>query len=142
MENAMSDDQHDDAILQPAQLQALRALKRDEDPGRLLEERTVQALRAHGWPGMTAARGAGMTARGAAMLRPRSWAWAAAAAVAFFVVGFALGRGTRDNTAHSESFVRPAQQLAVDANRRLADDVHTVGTDSSATAGAQFVVWF
>ena len=131
----MSDERHDESFLQPAQLQALRALHRDEDPGRLLEERTVHVLRDHG---LLAARAAHSRAL------PRPWAWAAAAAIAFFIAGFTIGRGTRDGASMAETDVRPVQRLAVDdaANRPLADDVQTVRSDSIAADGAQFVVWF
>jgi len=130
-----NDEQRDDATLHAADLEALHALRSDEDPGRLLEERTVRVLREHG-----------LVAH-APRSRSRPWVWAAAAAIAFFVVGFTLGRGTATGGASmADVESRSTQRLAVDddaAPTRVAEGpVQTVSTDSTDANGARFVVWF
>ena len=73
---------HDDELGAGLQ-EALRSLPRERAPGRLLEERTVRALRAQGL--VEARRGPGRI--------PRAWlAAAAAAGVALFTGGLALGQ--------------------------------------------------
>lgn len=122
----------DDTTLARGELDALRALRRDEDGGRLLEERTVRAL-----------RGQGLLANHAAMPM-RRWAWAAAAAVAFFVIGFTLGRTSHtpsDSDLNSAARIRPAS-VEGDTTRsdEAVDGVRIATADS--TSGARFVVWF
>ncbi|HEX5724882.1 MAG TPA: hypothetical protein VFX98_05420, partial [Longimicrobiaceae bacterium] len=74
----------DDAEPTPAEHAALAALPREARPGRLLEERTVHALRERGL-----VRPAGW----AAVRLPRVvWAAGAAAAVALFAVGVGVGQ--------------------------------------------------
>lgn len=75
--------------LSPELREELGSLPRERDPGGLLEERTVRALRARGILHPPRSR----------WLRPRGagWKWvptAAAAAVALFAGGFALGQWT------------------------------------------------
>jgi hypothetical protein len=72
---------HEHDKLTPAERIELDGLPRHREPGRLLEERTVRALRARGF-----LRSSGFQ-RG-------WWAAAAAAAVAFFATGFAMGQRT------------------------------------------------
>ena len=135
----MHDDEMRDepgATLQPSELEALQALRRDEDPGRLLEERKVRALQREGL--LTAPKRRSLA---------QPLAWAAAAAIAFFAVGFALGRGSAAAPSHSDAVVRPAQRPAVDWRRdvqeRDNDRVLTAATDTTnARDAARFVVWF
>jgi hypothetical protein len=122
----------DDTTLARSELEALRALRRDEDAGRLLEERTVRAL-----------RGQGLLVTHATMPM-RRWAWAAAAAVAFFVIGFTLGRTSgvpSDPNLNSATRIRPAS-VEGDTTRsdEAVDGVRIANADS--TSGARFVVWF
>jgi len=73
--------------LTPAERDAFTALPREAEPGRMLEERTVAALREHGLLGR----------RRRVWARPAPLFAAAAAAVALFVSGLAVGQwlGTR-----------------------------------------------
>jgi hypothetical protein len=87
---SMHDDGTEDEMT-PELRSALQALPRERDPGELLEERTVRALRE---------RGMIETARPGGRIRriPRSWlAGAAAAGIALFAGGVAMGQwmGTR-----------------------------------------------
>jgi hypothetical protein len=130
------DEQHDDphAALQPSELDALRALRRAEDPGRPLEERTVKTLRHQG---LLAARHRSPT---------RPLAWAAAAASVFFAAGFALGRGSGRAVDASDTTVRtdrPAVGPRIDRERRDSDGILTAAADSTdARDAARVVVWF
>lgn len=91
--------------LTPAERDELVGLPRQRDPGRLLEERTVRALRARGFlrpPGF----------------QPGWWAAAAAAAVALFATGFAtgqrsasLGIASRFAEAQQAAAMQAAQQV-------------------------------
>jgi hypothetical protein len=133
----MRDDElHDDphAALQPSELEALRALRRAEDPGRPLEERTVKALRRQG-----------LLATRRATARPL--AWAAAAATVFFAAGFALGRGSGSTTSTSDAALRPTDRPTMnqksDRDRRDPDRILTAAADTTeARDAARFVVWF
>jgi hypothetical protein len=81
---------HDEEDLTPDLRNQLSALPREMDPGRLLEERTVRALRERG---MIQAAPGGRVRR-----VPRSWlGGAVAAGIALFASGLALGQwmGTR-----------------------------------------------
>jgi hypothetical protein len=71
---------HDPDELSPAEREELSALPRRRDPDRLLEERTVRALRSRGFLGPARRQ-----------VRPW-WGAAAAAAIALFAAGFALGQ--------------------------------------------------
>lgn len=84
-------DLHDDDELPPELRSALQDLPRVREPGRLLEERTVRALREHGVIEAAAPR------RGIRRL-PASWlGGAVAASLALFASGMAVGQwmGTR-----------------------------------------------
>ncbi|MBB4636318.1 hypothetical protein [Longimicrobium terrae] len=77
-------DPHEDE-LPPALLNALRGLPRERQPGRLLEERTVRALRENGLVQAAAPRG----------IRRLPMAWiggAVAASLALFASGVAVGQ--------------------------------------------------
>lgn len=77
------DSDHDDALT-PAERAAFDALPRERTPGRLLEERTVRALRERGLLTEPAPRRVRL---------PGAWiAGAAAAAVAMFAAGMATGQ--------------------------------------------------
>jgi hypothetical protein len=81
---------HDEDDLTPDLRNELAALPRERDPGRLLEERTVRALRERG---MIEAPAGGRVRR-----IPRAWlGGAVAAGIALFASGLALGQwmGTR-----------------------------------------------
>jgi hypothetical protein len=98
---------HDDDLTREER-EALDALPRERDPGPLLEERTVRALRVRGLLG----RGHRM---GAAPVFSPAWASAAAAAaVALFVSGFAVGNWIQS---------RHTEQLLVSMHER--DAAHT-----------------
>src|SRR5688500_7674429 len=84
------DDMEEDGMT-PDLRRALQALPRERDPGRLLEERTVRALRERGM--IEAARAGGRVRR-----IPRAWlGGAVAAGIALFASGLAMGQwmGTR-----------------------------------------------
>lgn len=96
---------HDDE-LSPEELAALRALPRERDPGEMLEHRTVRALRARNLLRQPERRGF--------VLSPAWMTAAAAAVVAVFVGGFALGQwlSARQN---AETLVALRKQDAVQA---------------------------
>jgi hypothetical protein len=105
--------QHEDPMaLTPEERAAFDALPREADPGRLLEERTVQALRERGLLGHPAGTG-----------RPRLrlfLAAAIAASIALFVSGLAVGQwiGTRSVAASmAEVNHRTAMQAAAAVQR-------------------------
>ncbi|HEU0015115.1 MAG TPA: hypothetical protein VFQ45_15605 [Longimicrobium sp.] len=82
----MSTHDHENDELPPELRGALAALPRERDPGRLLEERTIRALRERGLLEAPAARG--RTRR-----FPAAWmGGAVAAAIALFVSGLAVGQ--------------------------------------------------
>jgi len=97
---------HDDDLTREERA-ALDALPRERDPGPLLEERTVRALRARGLLG-----------RGERIARPvftPAWASAAAAAaIALFISGFTVGHWIQS---------RHTEQLLVSMHER--DAAHT-----------------
>jgi hypothetical protein len=74
---------HDDDLT-PQERAAFAALPRERNPGEMLEERTVRALRAHGLIGRPERHGI--------VLSPAWLTAAAAALVAVFTFGFALGQ--------------------------------------------------
>lgn len=121
---------------------ALDALSRELEPGRLLEERTVRALRARGLLGRNRAAVGGRVGIGRS---PAWWVAAVAAGLALFFGGLALGQARSDAAAYdlaralrtAESAERPSliQQtgtLYVDALASLAasasGDPEVVGT--------------
>lgn len=91
--------------LTPTERAELEGLPRHREPGRLLEERTVRALRARGF------------------LRPSGfqrgwWAAAAAAAVAVFATGFAMGQRTASIDIASQ-FAEVQQLAAMQAAQQV-----------------------
>jgi hypothetical protein len=103
-----------DGELTPELRAAFAALPRETEPSRLLEERTVRALRENGTIQAPARAGGG--ARGFRF--PASWmAGAAAAAVAIFMVGLNAGRtlGARETMANVATIVeaKSTKQAAV-----------------------------
>jgi hypothetical protein len=95
--------EHDEDDLTPDLRNQLTALPREHDPGRLLEERTVRALRERG---LIEAPVAG----GRIRRIPRSWlGGAVAAGIALFASGLAMGQwmGAR-STAHAVEATRTA----------------------------------
>jgi hypothetical protein len=103
-----------DGELTPEERAAFAALPREREPSRLLEERTVRALRENGTIQAPARAG-----RGARSIRfPAAWmAGAAAAAIAVFMIGLNAGRtlGARETMANVTAVVeaRSTQQAAV-----------------------------
>ena len=91
---------HDNDELTPVERDELSALPRRRQPGRLLEERTVRELQSRG------------LLRSA---RPNRawWATAAAAAVAFFATGYAIGQ--RSATVAFVESTAESQQAAMEA---------------------------
>lgn len=99
---------HDDDGLTPELRDALRSLPREADPGDLLEERTVKALKVRGL--IREPR-----RQGFALFHP-AWAAAAAAAViAVFAGGFAIGQWVAARQA-SETLVALRQADAAQAS--------------------------
>jgi len=106
---------HDDELRQ-WERERMAGLPREREPGRLLEERTVRALRERG------------------LLRPPGgqrvwWATAAAAAIALFATGFAIGQ---------RSSIGLATQLAdgQQATMQLAQQVQRTGSAYVAALAA------
>ncbi len=106
---------HDDELTQ-GEREWMAELPREREPGRLLEERTVRALRERG------------------LLRPPAihrawWATAAAAAMALFATGFAIGQ---------RSSIGLASQLAdgQQATMQLAQQVQRTGSAYVAALSA------
>ena len=103
-----------DGQLTPEERAAFAALPREREPSRLLEERTVRALRDDGTIQAPARAG-----RGARSFRfPAAWmAGAAAAAVAIFMIGLNAGRtlGARETMANVATLVeaKSTKQAAV-----------------------------
>jgi len=101
----------------PGELEWVAGLPKEREPGRLLEERTVRALRQRG------------------LLRPAGmhrawWATAAAAAIALFATGFAVGQ---------RSSIGLASQLAdgqQQATMQLAQQVQRTGSAYVAALAA------
>ena len=124
----------------PHELEALHALPREMDPGQLLEERTVQALRQRG------------LLRAAPRRAVRSgWGWAVAAVLALvlFSAGFALGRsGSRTGAVNPGSVAhdsRPTRESGVAREQKPAARDVTVATGIPQPASAsseRYVVWF
>jgi hypothetical protein len=129
---------HDDSF--EPELEALRALPRVTDPGQVLEERTVQALRQRGLLQAPQSR----TPLG-------RWAWAAAAVLvlAVFSAGFLIGRSGATPGAPARDSVsresKPARDAGVAKEKPHGRDV-TVANDtqqqSQTNASERYVVWF
>jgi hypothetical protein len=130
--------EHDDDLT-PAEREAFRALPRERDPGQLLEERTVQALRERG----------AFTTREPRRMRfgfhPAWVAAAAAACVALFLGGFTVGQELanrranqmviemrKQDAAQAAAMVQQTGSAYVAALSALADaarDPHMRGTE-------------
>jgi len=131
--------QHDDSF--EPELDALRTLPRELDPGQVLEERTVRALRE---------RGLVQSARRQAPLG--RWAWAAAAvfAVVLFSAGFWIGRsGTNAGAPHRDGVARetkPARDAGMAGRQKPGSPDVTVATETQqqpqANSSERYVVWF
>jgi hypothetical protein len=134
-------DLHDDDELPPELRSALQNLPRERHPGRLLEERTVRALREHGVIEAAAPR------RGIRRL-PASWlGGAVAASLALFASGMTVGQwmGTRatagvvsavqaENSRNTAMLVQQTGTAYVQALRQL------TAQDSGAQAGREVAV--
>ncbi len=129
---------HDDAVdpldLTASEREALAALPRERDPGQLLEERTVRALREEGL--LAAAKGSAGRANPAtavAETRRRSWRSAAAiaAGIALFAGGLSLGQmlGARQT---ADAF----QTVFEEGDALLAAQVQRTGSDYVAALAA------
>lgn len=131
---------HNDDSFEP-ELEALRALPRELDPGQVLEERMVRALRE---------RGLVQNARRPVPLG--RWAWAAAAvfAVALFSAGFWIGRsGTNAGAPRREGVAReakPARDAGMATQQKPGSRDVTVATDTQqqpqTNSSERYVVWF
>ncbi|MBT8478847.1 MAG: hypothetical protein KJO06_08025 [Gemmatimonadetes bacterium] len=130
--------------LTSAELEALAALPREKDPGQLLEERTVRALRDEGLLASSkGSAGLGSTAT-AAVERRRPWwrsAAAIAAGIALFAAGLSLGQmlGARQTAdAFQTVFEEGDALLAAQVQRTGSDYVAALaalsGADGSAVA--------
>jgi hypothetical protein len=114
--------EHHDDELGPELRDALRTLPREREPGRLLEERTVRALRARGLV-EERRRGPGI---------PRGWlAAAAAAAIALFTGGLALGQALGASRAE-ETMAR----MQAESDRRTAAVLRETGSAYVAALAA------
>jgi len=117
--------------LTAAERQALDALPRESDPGQLLEERTVRALREQGL--LATARVSGTTDVSAAHVAPQSRPWwrsaaAIAAGIALFAGGMSIGQvlGSRQT---AEAF----QTVFEDGDVQLASQVQRTGSEYVAS---------
>jgi hypothetical protein len=115
--------QHEDPMaLTPQERAALDALPREADPGRLLEERTVQALREHG---LLDGRSFSVRSRSRLLV-----AAGIAASIALFVTGLAVGQwiGTRSVAATmAEANHQTAMQAAAAVQRAGSAYVSALG---------------
>jgi len=116
--------------------QALDGLTREREPGRMLEERTVKALREEGLLASSTAAGIGAGAQPAARIeeRHRSWwrsAAAIAAGIALFAGGLSVGQmlGARQT---ADAF----QSVFEDGDVLLASQVQRAGSDYVAALAA------
>ena len=123
--------------LSPAEREALAALPRERDPGRLMEERTVRALREEGLLAPSSGRPR-RSAHDLARAEGRPWwktAAAIAAAVALFAGGLSVGQmlGARQT-------VDAFQTVFDDGDALLAARVQRAGSDYVAALAALSVV--
>lgn len=123
----------DEIELTPAERRALDALPREADPGQLLEERTVKALRQEG---LLAASGTGGPSRDAHDSSPAGRPWwqlvaGIAAAIALFAGGVSVGQvvGARQT---ADAF----QTVFEDGDVLLAAQVQRAGSDYVAALAA------
>jgi hypothetical protein len=154
--------QHDETEWTPREREALDRLPREADPGRLLEEKTVAALRARGHlagaPGAESAsrshgRPVGSTRRGdrprVRGVQPAWWAAGIAAALALFFGGLALGQARSATAAHDlvvalrtadaaerPSLVQQTGSLYVDAVASLAT-LRAQGDEAAVGTGVE-----
>jgi hypothetical protein len=123
------------------ELEALRALPHEMDPGQMLEERTVRALRERG------------LVQNAHRPSPLGrWAWAAAAvfAAVLFSAGFWIGRsGTNAGAPRRDGVAREAKtgrDAGVASGQQPAGRDVTVATETQkeppANSSERYVVWF
>ena len=120
--------------LTAAERQALDALPRERDPGQLLEERTVRALREKGM--LAPVRAIGMVSDPAAQSPPHGRPWwrsaaAIAAGIALFAGGMSIGQvmGVRQT---AEAF----QTVFEEGDVRLASQVQRTGSEYVAALEA------
>ena len=120
--------------LTAAERQALDALPRETDPGQLLEERTVRALREKGLLATVRAGGVESTPPAQSPSHGRPWwrsAAAIAAGIALFAGGMSIGQvmGSRQT---AEAF----QTVFVEGDVRLASQVQRTGSEYVAALEA------
>jgi hypothetical protein len=119
--------------LSPAEQEALAALPRERDPGRLMEERTVRALREEGLlAGASGRRQQGESHREKAEGRP--W-WRSAAAIAAAVALFAGGMSVGQMLGARQT-VDAFQTVFEDGDALLAARVQRAGSDYVASLAA------
>ena len=113
---------------------ALESLPREREPGRMLEERTVKALRDEGLIGSSALTGGQMREGSGPDVRGRPW-WRSAAAIAaglaLFAGGLSVGQmlGARQT---ADAF----QTVFEEGDVRLASQVQRAGSDYVAALAA------
>ena len=113
---------------------ALESLPREREPGRMLEERTVKALRGEGLIGSSALTGGRTRAKPGTDVRGRPW-WRSAAAIAaglaLFAGGLSVGQilGARQT---ADAF----QTVFEEGDVRLASQVQRAGSDYVAALAA------
>ena len=113
---------------------ALESLPREREPGRMLEERTVKALRDEGLIGSSALTGGRTRERPGTDVRGRPW-WRSAAAIAaglaLFAGGLSVGQmlGARQT---ADAF----QTVFEEGDVRLASQVQRAGSDYVAALAA------
>ncbi len=127
-------DREEPVELTTAERQALDALPRESDPGQLLAERTVRALREQGL--LSSVRVSGAAAAHAARLPPHSrpwWSWAAAiaAGIALFAGGMSIGQ-----VMGSRQTVEAFQTVFEEGDVRLASQVQRTGSEYVAALEA------
>ncbi len=143
---------HDEIEWTPEERQALDRLAREQDPGELLEERTVATLRTEGLLGArqgTRAVPAPSTSYPARRSHPASWAAGVAAALALFFGGVALGQARSNaatvdlvrairtaETAERPSLVQQTGSLYVDAVASLAS-ARAQGNEEAVGTGVE-----
>lgn len=119
--------------LTSAEREALAGLTREGDPGRLLEERTVRALRAEGLLAEPTGKRAAERSVGAVVRRHLRWrsVAAAAAGVALFAGGLSVGQalGARQT-------VDAFHTVFEDGDARLASELQRAGSDYVAALAA------
>lgn len=123
---------HEDELT-PSEAEALGALPREARPSDLLEERTVQALRACGW-----------IRRRRALPSPLAWSAVAAACAVFFVAGFAIGQGRGTVRERNPSQVAPLPATTADTDAPIRDSTQVTLADPAEkhARSVQHVVWF